>query len=285
MKAAIIGATGQLGSDLVNVFKESIPLGHAEIEVKDLSTCFKVLEKHQPDVAINCAAYVRVDDAEDFADEAFAVNAIGARNVAIACEKIGAVNAYISTDYVFDGGKNRPYVETDLPNPINAYGISKYAGEIFTKNYSSKYYIFRLASLYGAKGARGKGGNFVETIIRKAKNDAEIRVVNDIIVSPTYTHDAAVLIEKLLEMRAPYGVYHISNEGHCSWYTFAQTVFKILNLSVNIKPIVSEGYKTKAKRPKKSSLDSEKLKRLKIPRVTWKDGLKKYLKKRGHLKT
>jgi len=284
MRVAIIGATGQLGSDLVKVFgSEAIPLSHADIEVKDLSSCIKALEEHSPEVVINCAAYVRVDDAEDEAEEAFAVNAVGAKNVALACERFNATNVYISTDYVFDGTKGKPYVESDLPNPINTYGLSKYAGEIFTRNYYSKYYIIRVSSLYGVKGARGKGGNFVETMIQKAKNGEEIRVVDDMIMSPTYTRDAAEIIYNILERKLTYGVYHCSNSGYCSWYEFAKKIFELLSLEVDIIPIKASELTYKAKRPKISAIRSEKLHKYGLQVPYWITGLKNYLSEKHYL--
>ncbi len=284
MRVAVMGAPGQLGSDLVTILgKAAIPLSHAEVEVRDLSSCIKTLEKHRPDVVINCAAYVRVDDAEDHAEEAFAVNAVGARNVAIACEKIDAVNVYVSTDYVFDGSKNKPYVESDFPNPINAYGSSKYAGEIFTKNYSSKHYIIRVSSLYGVKGARGKGRNFVETMIKKAKNNEEIKVVEDMIVSPTYTRDVAEMIYDILKLNLPHGVYHCSNTGACSWYEFAKEIFSKLGLKANLSPIKTARLNVKAERPIFSALVSAKLEKSCLKMSYWKSALVDYLMEKGHL--
>ena len=284
MRVAIIGATGQLGSDIVKVFSDkAVPLSHADIEVKNLSSCIKVLKEHSPDVVINCAAYVRVDDAEDFAEEAFAVNAVGAKNVALACEQIGAANVYISTDYVFDGTKSDPYIESDLPNPINAYGLSKYAGEIFTRNYSSKFYIIRVSSLYGAKGARGKGGNFVETMIKKAKNGEEIKVVDDMIMSPTYTRDAAEMIKNIIRKKLPSGVYHVTNYGCCSWYEFAKTIFDFLNMNVKISPIKTSQLSFRAKRPLYSAMRSLKLEDYGLKMQTWRSALKDYLKEKGYL--
>ncbi len=284
MRVAIIGATGQLGSDIVKVFSDkAVPLSHADIEVKNLFSCIKALKENSPDVVINCAAYVRVDDAEDFAEEAFAVNAVGAKNVASACEQIGAANVYISTDYVFDGTKSDPYIESDLPNPINAYGLSKYAGEIFTRNYSSKFYIIRVSSLYGAKGARGKGGNFVETMINKAKNGEEIKVVDDMIMSPTYTRDAAEMIKNIVEEKLPYGIYHVTNSGYCSWYEFARAIFELTNLNAELSPIKTSQLSLKARRPLFSALTSIKLEEHGLRMRDWKAALQDYLKEKGHL--
>ena len=158
MKVAIIGANGQLGSDLVKAFgEEAIPLTHKDLDVTDFES-LKLLKELKPDVIINTAAYVRVDDAELYPERAFQVNAVGALNVARIANEINAINIYISTDYVFDGTKGKPYTEEDAPNPISVYGLSKYAGEIFTRNYSPKHYVIRVASLYGKAGASGKAG-------------------------------------------------------------------------------------------------------------------------------
>jgi dTDP-4-dehydrorhamnose reductase len=284
MKIAIIGATGQLGSDLVNTFgEEAIPLGHDDIEVKDFSSCIRAFKTNNPDVAINCAAYVKVDDAEDFVEEAFGVNAIGTKNVAQACEKTNTSTVYISTDYVFDGTKGAPYLESDIPNPINVYGLSKYVGEFFTKNYSARSYIIRVSSIYGVKGARGKGGNFVETMIQKARHKEKIQIVNEIIMSPTYTKDAAEAIKKIVKSNLPLGIYHVTNKGYCSWYEFAKAIFDILRLDVNLEPIAMSELKSKARRPRFSALESTKLSNYCIEMRSWKEALKDYLIEKGYL--
>lgn len=284
MKIAIIGATGQLGSDLVNTFgEEAIPFGHDDIEVKDFSSCIRALKNNKPDVAINCAAYVKVDDAEDFVGEAFGVNAIGAKNVAQACAKTNTATVYISTDHVFDGTKGMPYLEGDVPSPINVYGLSKYVGEIFTKTYSSRSYIMRTASLYGVKEARGKRGNFVETMIQKAKHKEKIKVVNEIVMSPTYTKDAAEAIKKIIKGGFPPGIYHVTNKGYCTWYEFARAILDILRLDVDMEPITTKELNPKAKRPKFSALESEKLPDYSLKMRGWKEALEDYLKEKGHL--
>ena len=284
MKVAIIGANGQLGTDLVCVFGENaIPLTHKDVDVADKNS-LKIIKEVKPDIIINTAAYVRVDEAEFNPNEAFKVNAIGALNVARIANEIGAINVYISTDYVFDGNKTTPYMENDIPNPINVYGASKYLGEIFTKNYSQKYYIIRTASLYGRAGARGKGGNFVETMIKKAKNNEEIKVVNDIVMSPTYTYDLALGIKALLEIMPEFGTYHIVNKGFCSWFQFAKEIFNILGLDVNIYPITSEELNRPARRPKYSALSIEKIEQLGIKMRNWEEALKSYLIEKGYLR-
>ncbi|MCD6099190.1 MAG: dTDP-4-dehydrorhamnose reductase [Candidatus Marinimicrobia bacterium] len=283
MKVAVIGANGQLGSDLVEVFGEKvIPLTHKDLDVSDFES-LKILKELKPDVIINTAAYVRVDDAELYPEKAFQVNAIGALNVAKVANEIDAINVYISTDYVFDGTKGEPYTEEDAPNPLNVYGLSKYAGEIFTRNYSTKCYIIRVASLYGKAGASGKGGNFIEFIIQKAKNREEIRVVDEMFMSPTYTKDVARTLKKFLELKPEFGVYHMVNEGYCSWYEFTKAIFEILGWDVELKPIKSSELKRLAKRPRFSALKNKKLEELGLKMKPWRKALEEYLREKRHI--
>lgn len=282
MKVAVIGANGQLGSDLIKVFDDVVPLTHQDLDIIKCET-LDVIRKITPDVVVNAAAYVRVDDAETHPEEAFNVNAIGALNVARVCREIDVINVYISTDYVFDGMKREPYTEDDIPNPINVYGISKYAGEVFTQNYSPRQYIIRTASLYGRAGARGKGGNFVEAMLKKAKNMNKIEVVDDIFMSPTYTRDVARTLKKFLEMRPEYGVYHMVNSGYCSWYEFTKEIFEILNMNPTVNPVKSSEYPRPAKRPSFSALENRKIKRINLNLQKWEDALKEYLIETGRI--
>ncbi len=283
MRVAIIGAKGQLGTDLTKVFDEqALPFTHEDLDVT-IPESLEILKKAKPDVIINTAAYHKTDECEDNVIKAFNVNAIGALNVARVANEVDAINIYIGTDYVFDGKKAKPYVEEDKPNPINVYGLSKYAGEIFTQNYSKKYYILRVASLFGKAGASGKGGNFVETMIKLSKERKEIRVVNDITMSPTYTKDAAEAIKKIIEKKLPFGIYHVVNSGCCTWYDFAKAIFDILKIDVKVKPISSKEFPTKARRPKNSALSNEKLQTYGIKMRHWKPALKAYLKEKGYL--
>ena len=277
MKVAIIGSTGQLGSDISDIFGENaLPLSHDEIEVKDIDNCRKALK--DIDTVINCAAYVKVDDSEDNPEEAFMVNAIGARNIAMVCNEKQLKNIYISTDFVFDGNMKKPYQEDDQPNPINIYGLSKYAGEILTRNYCREYHIIGSSSLFGIKGARGKGGNFVDWMIEKANNNEVIKVVNDVVMSPTYTKDAAEMIKTIIEKKLPYGIYHVTNEGHCSWFEFAKKIFGFLDIDAKLSPIKSKELARKAKRPKFSALESTKLSSFGFKMRNWEDALKDYLR-------
>jgi len=288
VKIAIIGANGQLGSDLVRAFKDTgheiIPLTHADIDITDLKASGETLKNMRPEIVLNCAAYVRVDDAEDFAQMAFAVNALGARNVALISSEMDSVLVHISTDYVFDGRKKQPYTEDDAPNPLNAYGNSKLAGEYFVRNTLEKHYIIRSSSLFGAAGASGKGGNFIETMIKKAQSQEEINVVDDMVMSPTYTKDAAYMIKNILAKELPFGIYHVSNSGRCSWYEFARKIFSITGMDVNLSPAKTAALKSRAKRPMFSPLASVKLKRYGLEMENWEGALRNYLAEKGYLK-
>ena len=287
MRVAIIGASGQLGTDLVEVFGEDssfevLPLTHKDLDVTRPET-LKLLRDIKPEVIINTAAYVRVDDAEIYPEKAFAVNAIGALNVARVASEVDAITVYISTDYVFDGEKGEPYTEVDVPNPVNVYGASKYAGEILTRNYSGKYYIIRVASLYGKAGASGKGGNFVEWVIQKAKKGEKLRIVDDQFMSPTYTKDVARALKEFLKIQPEWGVYHMVNEGYCSWYEFTKAIFEILNWEVEVKPIKSRELNRLARRPRFSALENTRLHGLGLSMPSWREGLKEYLEEKGWL--
>ncbi|WP_287588094.1 dTDP-4-dehydrorhamnose reductase [Candidatus Borrarchaeum sp.] len=283
MKVAVIGAKGQLGSDLVKVFDadEVISLTHEEIEVEHLDSC-KIFKKSTPDVIVNTAAFHKTDACEDNPEKTFLVNTIGAKNVAETCSELDAILIYISTDYVFDGNKGVPYNEYDTPNPINTYGISKLAGEFYTK-LAEKYYVVRVASLFGVAGASGKGGNFVETMISKARSGQEIKVVDDIVMSPTYTKEAAIMVKNIVKNALPFGEYHVTNDGYCSWYEFAKTIFELLGTDVVLQPIKARSLNLKAKRPAFSALETVKLRKHALEMDTWKEALKKYLKEKGQI--
>ena len=284
MKIVIIGSTGQLGTDLLKILQddnEVIGLTHNDIEVSDYKSCL-ILKELKPEVIINTAAFHKTDQCEEEPLKTFSVNAIGAKNVATISKEINAITVYISSDYVFDGSKKEPYTEEDTPNPINTYGISKLAGELYTKQ-NPKHYIIRVASLFGVAGASGKGGNFVETMIKKALNKEVINVVDDMWMSPTYTKDAALIIKKILKANVPYGIYHATNKGYCTWFQFAQEIFKLTGLTPIIKPIRTDQLQMKAKRPRFSALESVKLPKYGIQTRRWEEALKEYLIEKGYL--
>lgn len=273
---------GQLGSDLMKTFDEAIPLTHDDIDVTDSTSC-EMLKKIKPDLIINTAAFHRTDECEERPEESFLVNSIGARNIARISRDIGATNIFISTDYVFDGEKGSSYTEKDAPRPVNTYGISKYSGEFFTRYLSGKYYVFRVASLFGASGARGKGGNFVETMLSKARGGNELNVVDDIVMSPTYTKDIATVTRDMVKGDLPSGIYHVTNEGSCTWYDFAKAIFELTGVSASLNPTTSDKYPTKAIRPKNSSLSVEKIRSYGINMRPWRAALKAYLNEKKYI--
>lgn len=285
MRIVVIGSTGQFGTDLVKTFEnehEVIGLDHRDIEITDYESCL-ILKEHQPDIIVNTAAFHKTDQCEEEPLKAFNVNTIGAKNVTVISMQIGASVVYVSTDYVFDGSKNEPYTEDDSPSPINTYGISKVAGEYYTRQ-NQKHYIIRIASVFGAAGASGKGGNFVETMMRKAKKSEPISVVDNMWMSPTFTKDAALTLKGIVESKLPYGTYHATNSGCCSWYQFAEEVFKIAGLNPVLTPIKSEQMSVKAKRPRFSALRSTKLSQHGIEIREWEKALHEYLVEKGHIR-
>lgn len=284
MRIVVIGSTGQLGTDLMKVLQkehEVTGLTHKSIEVTDYNNCM-VLKEYHPEIIVNTAAFHKTDQCEEEPMKAFSVNALGARNVATVSKESDATTIYVSTDYVFDGSKNRPYTENDMPNPINTYGVTKLAGEFFTKQ-NAKHYVVRVASLFGAAGASGKGGNFVETIIAKAKKNEPISVVDDMWMSPTYTTDAAVAIGNIIQTRLPYGVYHATNNGCCNWFEFAKEILRLAGLKATLAPTKTSSSPGKARRPSFSALKSMRLPKHDLRMRGWKEALVDYLAEKGHL--
>jgi dTDP-4-dehydrorhamnose reductase len=287
-RIAVIGATGQLGHDLVAVLRatnrfEMVPLDHSQVECTDPDSVRQALLPLKARAVIDCAAFVRVDDCESQARDAFAVNALGALHVGRAAAESGAKCVYISTDYVFDGGKDSPYVESDVTAPINVYGASKLAGEHLVRQAAPDWLIVRVASLFGKTGARGKGGNFIETILAKARKGEPLKVVDDMFISPTYTRDVSQAIAQLIGADAT-GIIHAANGGACTWYEFAKTALELCQMTAPIAAVSSSEFPTPARRPKNSALASGRLLpefRITIPH--WRDALRAYLVEKGHL--
>ena len=279
MKILLIGANGQLGSDLREVLNPdtTTALTHADIEIADFNQVKVSLERYAPEMVINTAAYNRVDDSEDDVEGVFSVNAYAVRNLAIACKNIDAALVHFSTDYVFDGLKNTPYNENDTPRPISAYGISKLTGEHFVRYILKKYFVIRTCGLYGLAGGRTKGGNFVELMLRFAQEGREIKVVNDQVLTPTSTKELAVKVCQLIQTNE-YGLYHITNHGMCSWYEFAREIFELEGLKPRLSGTASEAYGARAKRPPYSVLEHCNLQKLGFDNMMyWKEALKMYL--------
>ena len=282
MRIVIIGAAGQLGTDLQKVLSEweLVPLTHADLDICDFNRTRAAVSDTKPDAVINTAAFNRVDDCEDCPEQAFAVNAFGPRHLAQICAELKCVLMHISTDYVFGGEKQIPYREDDTPNPLSVYGVSKLAGESFVRHNCPKHYVVRTSGLYGVAGSRSKGGNFVETMIHLAREGKSIRVVNDQVLSPTFTRDLAEKLKELLQT-GKYGVYHLTNSGQCSWYEFASTIFDLAGLKPDFGPATSVEYKAKARRPAYSVLANANIKHVGIQDARgWRAALSAYLAER-----
>lgn len=289
MRVLVTGSNGQLGTDVCLALRdfEVIPLTHEEIEITDMNSVDKVCSQFKPDVIINTAAYVQVDDCETNPDKAFQVNALGVRNMAVAAHELGAILIHISTDQVFGGKtdyKNNPYTEFDCPLPVNVYSSSKLAGENFVQHLCTRYFIVRTGALFGIAGSSGKGGNFVETMLRLAREKDELKVVNDWVMSPAYAKDVATKITQLISTRY-FGIFHIVNRGICSWYEFASKILQFAGLKTLVIPITSDQYPQKAKRPNFSALDNYHLRLLGMDDLRpWQEALKDYMREKGHLK-
>jgi len=288
MEVLITGANGQLGTDLHQVLDDFqvIPLTHQDIEISDISSVKEAFSEYKPQIVINTAAYVRVDDCEDNPDKAFLVNALGARNLAVVASEFRAKLIHISTDYIFGGEaepRATPYTEFDTPAPVNIYGKSKLAGEDFVRHLCQRHFIIRTSGLFGIAGSTSKGGNFVETTLRLGKEQDELRVVNDQIFSPTYTKDLARKVARLMTTEY-YGIFHITNRGACSWYEFTKEILRLAGLETRVIPILSDQYLQKARRPSSSVLDNYHLRLLGIDNMRpWQEALRDYMIEKGHI--
>ncbi|WP_434798754.1 dTDP-4-dehydrorhamnose reductase [Terrisporobacter vanillatitrophus] len=278
MKVLITGSKGQLGLEIAkqlenNSCYELILTDKNELNIIDMNDVNKIIFSNKPHVVINCAAHTAVDLCEADIENAYKINAIGPRNLAIACEKVGAKLVQVSTDYVFDGNGTRPYREDDVTCPNSVYGTSKLMGENFVREFCSRYFVVRTAWLYG------EGNNFVRTMLKLAETNKELNVVNDQFGSPTSTVDLAKVIIDLIRTEH-YGVYHGTCEGQCSWYDFAKKIFELKNIDIKINPVTSEVFKRPAPRPAYSVLDNFMLKILGLNSFrSWEESLKAYLDK------
>jgi len=284
MRIAVIGSGGQLGYDLCRVIGEDslLRITHEDMDVSDRARVDEVILREKPDAVINTSAYHNVDQCEDEPEKAFMVNAVGAWNVARAAKQNNAKYVFISTDYVFSGSGRRPYVEDDIVDPINVYGVSKAAGEMLIRNLGGRHFIVRTAGLYGIHN-RSRGCNFVEMMLRQSKERGEVRVVADRTTTPTYTLELANVIFDLLKTDK-YGTYHITNEGSCSWQEFAEKIFELEGLKVRIIP-VSPMEQGKAPRPGYSVLEKRNLKAIGLKTTShWEKALDMYLKERKETK-
>jgi len=280
VRITLIGGSGQLGSDLRKRLRgEVVSLGSSDLDVRRDDDVAAALDRTRPDVVINCAAKTHVDRCEDEADHAFEVNALGAFHVACHSERLGASVVYVSTDYVYGaaGRRETPYCEDDVPGPINVYGASKLSGEYLTRAYCSRHFVVRSCGLYGVAGASGKGGNFVETILRLAGEGSPLRVVADQRLSPTSTWELAAKIAELIQTDR-YGLYHVTARDHCTWYEFALEMVRKEGHDVSVEAIGTADYPTRARRPAMSALTSSELAAAGIESCRgWREMLHEYL--------
>jgi dTDP-4-dehydrorhamnose reductase len=286
MKIAVVGANGQLGSDLVAEFSAHgdlvIPLTHTDIDISDLESVKASLQGHQAEIVVNTAAMHHVEDCEAQPERAFAVNAMGPRNLGLVVRELGALLIHVSTDYVFDGQSKEPYVEEDIALPLNVYGNSKLAGEHFVRSLATRHLVVRSSALYGRHRCRAKPGeNFVNLMLKLARERGRVRVVDDEFVSPTSTLELARQIVALSRCDA-YGLYHATGEGSCSWYEFAREIFALTETKVSLETAGPNEFPAKVPRPKYSVLENAGLKRVGLNRFNpWPVALADYLRHRG----
>ena len=282
MNVAVIGATGQLGSDVSAAFEGAgdkvFRLGHDNIEISTLDSVRSSLETIRPEIVVNTAASHHVEKCEADPAKTFAINALGARNVAQVTAGLGATLVHISTDYVFDGKKNTPYTEHDPAVPVNVYGNSKLAGENFARSINPKHFVMRVSGLYGVNPCRAKGGpNFVELMLKLSREREELRVVDDEFATPTPTAEVARQLV-LLARTSEYGLYHATAEGSCSWYEFARAVFDATGTKVRLERARPGEFPAKVPRPKYSVLENQALKAKSLNAFNrWEKGLENYL--------
>jgi dTDP-4-dehydrorhamnose reductase len=285
MKIAIIGADGQLGSELVKTLssEEVAPLFYPDFDITQPEETRAVLRRLEPEVVINTAAYHRVDECEDNPQTSFLVNATAVRDLSLAALDLGFVLVHFSTDYVFDGKKGHPYVEEDQPNPLSVYAVSKLAGEFFVRSLLERYFLVRTCGLYGEASSREKGYNFVDRMITLALEGKTIRVVSDQWVTPTSAAELAERIAELIQT-TQFGLYHLTNEGHCTWFQFAQRIFSLAGIDARLESVDTRGFGAKAPRPFYSVLENRKAKDIGLKAFyPWPEALRAYLGKKGRL--
>ena len=282
MKIAVIGANGQLGTDVVKMFTrngdEVFPLTHSDIDLASMDSVSTRLKALRADIVVNTAAMHHVENCERDPDKAFAVNGLGARNISLVTNDLGATLMHVSTDYVFDGAKQTPYQESDAPNPLNVYGNTKLSGEYFVRNNTNRHFVLRTSAIYGKSPCRAKGGlNFIELMLKLARERGEVRVVDSEVVTPTSTLELAQQMVALSRSDA-YGLCHATAEGSCSWHEFAREIFDLTSTKVNLRVADPNEFPAKVPRPKYSVLENCGLKKrgLNLFRP-WREGLREYL--------
>ncbi|MBI2431300.1 MAG: dTDP-4-dehydrorhamnose reductase [Candidatus Hydrogenedentes bacterium] len=286
MRVLVVGALGQLGTELCKIYADAevhqadLDSPQHRLDIRDAAETLRTIAHHfKPNLVFNCAAAHNLPECEEHPERAFAVNALGARNLAVACREAGARLVHISTDYVFGNGATRAYVETDLPAPLNVYAASKLAGEHLIAAELPNYIIVRTAAMYGPAECRAKGGrNFVTLMLHLAASQPEVKVVTDEITTPTYTVPLARQLRLLAEKAAP-GLYHGTCAGECSWYEFAEAIFAETGLAVNLQKTTAAEFQSPVKRPHYSVLENQRARQSGLDIMPhWRDALREYLK-------
>ncbi|MFZ2053293.1 MAG: dTDP-4-dehydrorhamnose reductase [Candidatus Aminicenantales bacterium] len=283
MRIAVIGADGQLGTDLVKTLgKDEIkPFYFPDFDITEPLKMRLVLESLRPEAVINTAAFHRVDECEDDPEAAFRVNAMAVRNLAGLARELDFVLVHFSTDYVFDGRKRSPYTEDDPPNPLNVYAVSKLAGEFFVRSFLDRYFIIRTCGLFGEAGSREKGYNFVDRMIALEGEGKVLRVVDDQWVTPTATTELAERVSELIR-GDHYGLFHLTSAGECTWFRFAQEVFALMGKKARLEPVDSQSFGAKARRPLYSVLENKRAREIGLKDLSpWNKALEDYLRKKG----
>jgi dTDP-4-dehydrorhamnose reductase len=281
MKTAIIGANGQLGSAISDYFSQNhvvIKLTHEDIEISDIDNVRDVLKSSKVELVINTAAYHNVPKCEENPTVAYSVNAVGSLNLARITHELDIPLLHYSTDYVFDGSKLSPYHEDDETHPLNVYAESKLSGENLIRNYCQRYFIIRVSGLYGRTVCRAKGSNFITTMMKAAREKPEVKVVTDEILTPTPVTEIAMNSFYLAETDA-YGLYHMTSQGECSWYEFAEVIFDEFGLSTPLKEALTDDFPQTVNRPTYSVLENRNLKSIARDKMSpWKTSLQTYLR-------
>ena len=276
MKILVTGVKGQLGYDVVKALEsrgyQPVGVDREEMDLMNNNMIQNFIMNLKPEAIIHCAAYTAVDQAEEEVEICYQINAEAVKVIAECAKTLDIPMIYISTDYVFDGTKASEYVETDIPNPINVYGASKLKGEQYVQQLLEKFYIVRISWVFGING-----NNFIKTMQRLGNEQDQLNIIHDQVGSPTYTAHLAPLLVDMIETDQ-YGIYHATNEEYCSWYEFADEIFKQSQLDVTLHPITTDQYKTKAKRPLNSQMSKQKLSDYGFHRLpTWQEALKNYI--------
>lgn len=283
MRVLVTGIRGQLGYDVVKELSQRgmvpVGVGRDEMDITDAAAVERVITEAKVQAVIHCAAYNAVDKAEEDVENCRKGNVDGARNIARVCKKLDLKMLFLSTDYVFDGSGNLPWTTEDVPNPLSAYGKSKYDAELAVQELLTKFFVVRISWAFGING-----NNFVKTMLRLSGTKERLSVVNDQIGSPTFTEDLAVLLVDMIQTEK-YGIYHATNEGDCSWYEFACEIFRMAGKTITVTPVTAAEYGAKAPRPQNSRLSKDKLTENGFKRLPhWQSALERYLTQLGEMK-